>query len=114
MDRRGAFCTYAAAWATYAIFQRIGVVTYLKCALVGLLVLSACAASAGTLAKMPNNYFDTVAARLIMAGFQGVRMVDETTNTLVAQDEWGNEVVTVVHPQNRQILTQSFLHEADK
>jgi len=72
--------------------------TDLKGALAGPFVLSASAASADTLAKMPNNYLDTVAAKLIMAGFHGVRMVDETTNTLVAQDEWGSEVVIVVNP----------------
>jgi len=64
--------------------------------------------------EMPNAYLDGVAAKLIMAGFQDIRVIDEKSNTLVAYDEWGSEVVIVIDPYNRKTLSQTYVHLADE
>lgn len=64
--------------------------------------------------EMPNEYLDGVAAKLIMAGFQEIRLIDEKSNTLVAYDEWGSEVVIVIDPYSRKTLSQTYVHLADE
>ena len=64
--------------------------------------------------EMPNAYLDGVAAKLIMAGFQDIRLIDEKSNTLVAYDQWGSEVVIVIDPYNRKTLSQTYVHPADE
>lgn len=88
--------------------------TYFASALTGVALLCAASASANTSGEMPNQYFDGMAAKLIMAGFRDVQMVDQDTNTLAAYDPDGSEVLIVVHPTSRQILRQSFVHSGDQ
>lgn len=64
--------------------------------------------------EMPNQYFDTVAAKLMMAGFRNVRVIDEEKYTFSAFDEWGSEVVIKFHPSNRKTLTETFVHPIDE
>jgi uncharacterized protein YjfI (DUF2170 family) len=83
-------------------------------ALTGVAMLCAFSASANTTADMPNQYFDGMKAKLIMAGFSNINMVDQEKNTLTAYDQDGSEVLIVVHPTSRQILRQSFVHQSDE
>ncbi|MGJ8605607.1 MAG: hypothetical protein ACSHXH_15940 [Marivita sp.] len=87
---------------------------YFTSALTGVAMLCAVSASASPTADMPNQYFDGMAAKLIMAGFRDIQMVDQETNTLTAYDQHGSEVMIVVHPTSRQILRQSFVHKSDE
>lgn len=63
--------------------------------------------------EMPNSYLDTVAAKLIMAGFHDIEVVDEKTNKLHAYDEWGSEVIIVIDDTNRKVLSTDYVHPAD-
>ena len=87
--------------------------TYFASALTGVALLCVATASPATAGEMPNQYFDGMAAKLIMAGFRDVQMVDEEKNTLAAYDPDGSEVLIVVHPTSRQILRQTFVHTGD-
>lgn len=86
---------------------------YLASTVAGLLVLTATSTWAEPPTEMPNEYLDTMAAKLMMEGFQDVHVVDLEGNKLAAYDQWGSEVVIVVHPENRKIVNANFVHEAD-
>lgn len=88
--------------------------TYFTSALTGVAMLCAMSASARSIEEMPNQYFDSMAAKLIMTGFRDIRMVDQEKNTLAAYDPDGSEVLIVVHPTNRQILRQTYVHGSDR
>lgn len=88
--------------------------TYFTSALSAAAILCAAGVSANTTAEMPNQYFDGMAAKLIMAGFRDIQMVDQERNTLAAYDQDGSEVLIVVHPTSRQILRQNFVHKSDE
>ncbi|MBM2320917.1 MULTISPECIES: hypothetical protein [Marivita] len=88
--------------------------TYFTSALTGVAMFCAASVSATTIQEMPTQYFDSVAAKLLMAGYRDIHMVDQERFTLAAFDSDGSEVLIVVHPTSRQILRQSFVHSSDE
>jgi hypothetical protein len=90
------------------------IMTYFTSALTGVAMLCAMSASASTIQDMPNQYFDSIAAKLIMAGYRDIQMVDQNAYKLSAFDRDGSEVLIVMHPSSRQILRQSFVHSSDE
>ena len=63
--------------------------------------------------QMPTNYYDELNAKLINLGYSGIRLIDAQSNSLVAYDREGSEVLLVAHPTNRTILRSTNVHLID-
>jgi hypothetical protein len=63
---------------------------------------------------MPTAYLDECNAKLIAAGYSGVRVVDARKLVLVAYDRDGSEVRLTMHPDNRTVMSESYVRASDE
>ncbi len=69
---------------------------------------------AGEVNVMPSVHYDNMAAKLIMAGYRDVRVVDSAAGTMSAYDRDGSEVIVRVDQVTRRILSTTHVHDADQ
>lgn len=77
------------------------------------LALSSASFADGNVYEMPSEYFDGLNAKLIHAGYHGLRVVDQESNRLVGYDSSGSEVVLIAHPSNYTIVSATYVHHVD-
>ena len=60
------------------------------------------------------DHFDGASAKLYSAGYRQVHLVDSDLQLFSAYDDSGSEVMIVVDPADGNVLTVSYVHEADE
>jgi len=69
---------------------------------------------AGEVNVMPSVHYDHIAAKLIMGGYNDVRVVDAALGIMSAYDSEGSEVIIHVEEISRTVLSSTYVHNRDQ